>query len=87
MMGVRCPTCGGKRSKVLEAREGRGYVRRRHLCLEKACEGVTSEKRIAGRPVEVRGTRWTTYEFFSPRRGAINVPRDTRAIRSVQALN
>lgn len=81
--GVLCPVCQSDKSKVLEARRGPGYVRRRHLCLSAACEHVTAEKRIAGRAVVVVGTRWTTYQFFSPRRGAIAVPRDTRAIRGI----
>lgn len=81
-LGVRCPSCGGTKSRVLEARPGRGYVRRRHACLEPACAEVVSEKRIAGRLVTVQRTRWTTYEFLSPRRGAITVPRDIRACRT-----
>jgi hypothetical protein len=81
--GVGCPACHGKQSRVLEAREGRGYIRRRHLCLSPACATVTTERKRAGRVQIVYGRRWTTYEFFSPRRGTILVPRDTRAICSV----
>lgn len=78
--GVRCPTCGGKSSRVLEAREGCGYIRRRHLCLSSDCLAV--EHRCGWRVV--KGVRWTTYEFFSPRLGAVVVPR-TRAIRVILA--
>lgn len=81
--GVRCPACRGSNSKVLETREGRGYIRRRHLCLTRTCL-ATAQK--SGRRT-VHGVRWTTYEFFSPRRGIISVPRDTRAIRSVLTLD
>lgn len=84
--GVCCPACKGKDSRVLEAREGRGYIRRRHLCLSPACASITTERLRAGKVETVYGRRWTTYEFFSPRRGTIIVPRDTRAIRSVQTL-
>ena len=80
--GVRCPTCHGNHARVLEARAGQGYVRRRHLCLNDACLAIEHR---AGRRT-VKGVRWTTYEFFSPRRGAIAVPRGTRTIRSVLAL-
>lgn len=85
--GVCCPACQGKNSRVLEAREGRGYIRRRHLCLSPSCADVKTELRRAGKVQTVYGRRWTTYEFFSPRRGTILVPRDTRAIRSVLTLN
>jgi hypothetical protein len=81
--GVRCPACHGKESRALEAREGRGDIRRRHLCLSAACAGVTTERKRAGKVEIVYGRRWTTYEFFSPSRGTILVPRDTRAIRAL----
>lgn len=81
--GVCCPACRGKESRVLEAREGRGYIRRRHLCLSAACASVTTERKVAGKVLIVYGRRFTTYQFLSPRRGTILVPRDTRAIRSV----
>ena len=78
--GVRCPGCHGKESRVLEAREGRGYVRRRHLCLSSECASVESVIRRSGRDQVVYGRRWTTYEFFSPRPGTILVPPDTRVL-------
>lgn len=81
--GVRCPSCQGSTSRVLETRDGRGYIRRRHLCLNGKCLAAATKN---GRRT-VHGVRWTTYEFFSPRRGIITVPRDTRAIRSVLTLN
>jgi transcriptional regulator NrdR family protein len=67
-LGVVCPECRTRNSHVLSKREGRGYIRRRHACNGDGCRA--------------RNVRWTTYEFFSPRRGVIAVPRDTRAIRS-----
>jgi transcriptional regulator NrdR family protein len=81
--GICCPRCHGKHAKVLEAREGDGYVRRRHLCLSEDCAVVETTRTVAGRHVVVKGVRWTSYQFVSPRRGAISVPQDTRAIRRV----
>jgi hypothetical protein len=81
--GICCPTCHGEHWKVLEARKGDGYVRRRHLCLNAACAKSQTVRRVAGREVVVVGVRWTSYQFVSPRRGAIAVPEDTRAIRTV----
>lgn len=72
--GVRCPACHGKRSRVLEAREGPGYVRRRHLCLSPVC--LLFERCVGARLV--KGLRWTTYEFVSLRRGTITVPHNIR---------
>ena len=83
MNGVRCPSCDGAASLVLSVRRGAGYVRRRHACLTPACQLI--ERRYGCRLV--KGVRWTTYEFLSPRRGVIAVPRDTRAIRSVSTSN
>ena len=77
--GVRCPVCQGNKSRVMVKREGRGYIWRRHLCLTPSCHAV--ERRVGCRIV--KGVRWTTYEFFSERRGVINVPTDTRAIRGL----
>lgn len=84
--GVACPRCHGRRSRVLETRAGVQYIRRRHLCLEPDCEDVVTERRVAGRLIPVKGTRWNTYQFLSTHRGEITVPRDTRAIRSVSAF-
>lgn len=70
LYGIRCPRCQSRRSKVLYAREGKGYIRRRHACKADACE----RERV----------RWTTYEFLSERRGVITVPGDRRAIRSMR---
>lgn len=61
---------------MLEAREEPGYVRRRHLCLSPDC--LLFEREVGARLV--KGFRWTTYEFVSPRRGTIIVPPDTRRI-------
>lgn len=83
--GIRCPRCGGNHARVLESRAGDGYMRRRHLCLNPDCAMVQTVRHVAGRDLVVLGVRWTSYQFFSPRRGAVNVPRDTRAIRSVRA--
>lgn len=81
--GIRCPVCHGKHALVLSTRNGPGYVRRRHVCLSEPCQ--QTERRV-GRNI-VKGVRWTTYEFFSPRPGTIHVPRDTRAIRGVQEFS
>lgn len=62
--GITCPECGGKKNHVLQKREGRGYVRRRHECLNEQCLK--------------RKVRWNSYQYFSPRRGVVEVPRDTR---------
>lgn len=61
--GIRCPSCGKTASRVLYKRRGKNYVRRRHECLNPKCHKA----------------RWTTYEFFSIRRGVIRVPEGTRA--------
>lgn len=83
--GLRCPVCHGKDARVLETRQGPDYVRRRHLCLNPSCLAITRAMRRAGRAHVVTGVRWTSYQFYSHRRGAITVPPDTRAIRSVQS--
>lgn len=78
--GLCCPTCGSRDSQVLDVRKGEGYVRRRHVCVARACANVQRTIRIAGRDRVVSGTRWTTYEVLSPRRGVICLPSDTRAV-------
>jgi hypothetical protein len=78
--GVRCPVCRGKRARVIDWDEGPGYIRRRHLCLSPSCLATVSSMR-RGKPV--MGIRWTSYQFFSPRKGVITVPPDTRVQRHI----
>lgn len=85
--GLCCPVCGGAEAEVLETRRGPDYIRRRHLCLGASCQQIKREVRRAGRAIIVTGVRWTSYQFYSQRRGAITVPRGTRAIRSVREAN
>ena len=74
LYGIRCPVCRGDDWRVLEARDGRGYIRRRHACNRAACRRMNDGK----------GVRFTSYQFQSTRRGVIAVPRDTHAARSVK---
>lgn len=55
--GIVCPRCRGREARVLSKSDGKGYIRRRHACLNPECQ--------------MRNIRWTTYSFMSVARARL----------------